>query len=55
MSHEQGQAIITQRAEAVRLSRDASTAFDNAIAGLRVTLDVVAARGRRASAQFQSP
>jgi hypothetical protein len=43
MSREQVDAIITQHAEAVRLLREASTAFDNAIAGLRVTLDAVAA------------
>jgi hypothetical protein len=43
MSREQVQAIITQHAEAVRLLRKASAAFDNAIAGLRVTLDAVAA------------
>jgi hypothetical protein len=36
MSHEQVQAIITQHAEARRLRREASTAFDNAFAGLRV-------------------
>jgi hypothetical protein len=43
MSREQVQAIINQHANAVRLLREASTAFDNAIAGLRVTLDAVAA------------
>jgi hypothetical protein len=43
VSREQVLAIITQHAEAVRQLRDASTAFDNAMAGLRVTLDAVAA------------
>lgn len=37
------QAIITQLAETVRPLREASAAFDNAIAGLRLTLDAVAA------------
>jgi hypothetical protein len=43
MNREDVQAIINQQAEAARQLRQASAAFDNAVIGLRVTLDAVAA------------
>jgi hypothetical protein len=55
MSREHVQAIITQHAEAVRLLREASTAFDNAIAGLRVTLDAVAAANHAQGQAMAAP
>lgn len=54
MTNEQIQAILDQHAEALRALREAGTAFDHAIAGMRDVLTAIADANHRQGAAISA-